>query len=177
MATRMSVIGHFLGADQGVRRWPLRSRVPLRVGVLGGVASCGSNDWLSAPDGRKQDRREWDSNPRYGCPYTRFPSVRLQPLGHPSTGRGEYRRRGFQSKQLCLRALAASRLPPRSLAVPMAAPKAHAVAPDGGTRQPLRRRNPCALWGTAAPAGADGHKGPGRRRCWLSFASWRRSSC
>jgi integrase len=29
-------------------------------------------------------RREWDSNPRYGCPYTRFPSVRLQPLGHPS---------------------------------------------------------------------------------------------
>ena len=29
-------------------------------------------------------RREWDSNPRYGCPYTRFPSVRLQPLGHLS---------------------------------------------------------------------------------------------
>jgi hypothetical protein len=29
-------------------------------------------------------RREWDSNPRYGFPYTRFPSVRLQPLGHPS---------------------------------------------------------------------------------------------
>src|SRR5262249_36506070 len=31
-------------------------------------------------------RREWDSNPRYGFPYTRFPSVRLKPLGHPSTG-------------------------------------------------------------------------------------------
>ncbi len=29
-------------------------------------------------------RREWDSNPRYGFPYTRFPSVRLQPLGHLS---------------------------------------------------------------------------------------------
>jgi hypothetical protein len=29
-------------------------------------------------------RRERDSNPRYGFPYTRFPSVRLQPLGHPS---------------------------------------------------------------------------------------------
>jgi hypothetical protein len=29
-------------------------------------------------------RREWDSNPRYGFPYTRFPSVRLKPLGHPS---------------------------------------------------------------------------------------------
>jgi hypothetical protein len=33
-------------------------------------------------------RREWDSNPRYGFPYTRFPSERLQPLGHPSAGRG-----------------------------------------------------------------------------------------
>jgi hypothetical protein len=29
-------------------------------------------------------RREWDSNPRYGFPHTRFPSVRLKPLGHPS---------------------------------------------------------------------------------------------
>jgi hypothetical protein len=33
-------------------------------------------------------RRERDSNPRYGFPQTRFPSVRLQPLGHPS-GQGE----------------------------------------------------------------------------------------
>src|SRR5207302_5078475 len=32
-------------------------------------------------------RREWDSNPRYGFPYTRFPSERLQPLGHPSAAR------------------------------------------------------------------------------------------
>jgi hypothetical protein len=30
-------------------------------------------------------RRGWDSNPRYGFPYTRFPSVRLKPLGHLST--------------------------------------------------------------------------------------------
>jgi hypothetical protein len=29
-------------------------------------------------------RRERDSNPRYGFPYTHFPGVRLQPLGHPS---------------------------------------------------------------------------------------------
>ena len=29
-------------------------------------------------------RRERDSNPRYGFPYTRFPSVHLQPLGHLS---------------------------------------------------------------------------------------------
>src|SRR5262249_34762836 len=33
-------------------------------------------------------RREWDSNPRYGFPHTRFPSVRLKPLGHPSVARG-----------------------------------------------------------------------------------------
>src|ERR1700739_1568071 len=35
-------------------------------------------------------RRGWDSNPRYGFPYTRFPSERLQPLGHlsgPANGR------------------------------------------------------------------------------------------
>ena len=36
--------------------------------------SCWRKDW----------RREWDSNPRYGFPYTRFPSERLQPLGHLS---------------------------------------------------------------------------------------------
>ena len=29
-------------------------------------------------------RRERDSNPRNGFPFTRFPSVRLQPLGHLS---------------------------------------------------------------------------------------------
>jgi hypothetical protein len=37
-------------------------------------------------DERRAWRREWDSNPRYGFPYTRFPSVRLKPLGHPSAG-------------------------------------------------------------------------------------------
>src|SRR6202000_3577669 len=31
-------------------------------------------------------RREWDSNPRYGFPHTRFPSVRLKPLSHLSEG-------------------------------------------------------------------------------------------
>src|SRR5690349_11459029 len=29
-----------------------------------------------------------DSNPRYPCRYTRFPSVRLQPLGHLSAEAG-----------------------------------------------------------------------------------------
>jgi hypothetical protein len=31
-------------------------------------------------------RREWGSNPRYSLKYTRFPSVRLKPLGHLSGG-------------------------------------------------------------------------------------------
>ena len=31
-------------------------------------------------------RRERDSNPRYGYPYTRVPGVRLRPLGHRSAG-------------------------------------------------------------------------------------------
>src|ERR1700681_1435653 len=43
-------------------------------------------------------RREWDSNPRYGFPHTRFPSVRLKPLGHLSvcplmTGRDNFCKR------------------------------------------------------------------------------------
>src|SRR5579863_2911495 len=47
---------------------------------------CGYN-WKcsqNASNINKVWRREWDSNPRYGFPYTRFPSVRLQPLGHLS---------------------------------------------------------------------------------------------
>ena len=35
----------------------------------------------------KMWRRERDSNPRNGFPFTRFPSVRLQPLGHLSVRR------------------------------------------------------------------------------------------
>ncbi len=35
-------------------------------------------------------RREWDSNPRYSLKYTRFPSVRLKPLGHLSRGRSTF---------------------------------------------------------------------------------------
>src|SRR4051812_36306737 len=41
--------------------------------------SCAENRRL-----RTSWRREWDSNPRYGFPHTRFPSVRLKPLGHLS---------------------------------------------------------------------------------------------
>ena len=35
-------------------------------------------------------RREWDSNPRYSLKYTRFPSVRLKPLGHLSVGQSAF---------------------------------------------------------------------------------------
>ena len=40
--------------------------------------------YVSGPDKSGYWRREWDSNPRYGFPHTRFPSVRLKPLGHLS---------------------------------------------------------------------------------------------
>ena len=48
-------------------------------------------------------RRERDSNPRYGFPYTRFPSVRLKPLGHLSVRAGltVYRRAGTRSTAEC----------------------------------------------------------------------------
>ncbi len=42
-------------------------------------------------------RRERDSNPRYGLPYTHFPGVRLQPLGHPSMPAGITGERGTYS--------------------------------------------------------------------------------
>ena len=35
---------------------------------------------------RVVQRREWDSNPRWSHPHTRFPSVLLKPLGHLSGG-------------------------------------------------------------------------------------------
>src|ERR1700704_6140052 len=46
-------------------------------------------------------RRERDSNPRYGFPYTRSPGVRLQPLGHPSVRLP--RRRRTLANRLALR--------------------------------------------------------------------------
>ena len=42
---------------------------------------------LSATTSGKAWRREWDSNPRYSLKYTRFPSVRLKPLGHLSAAK------------------------------------------------------------------------------------------
>ena len=43
-------------------------------------------------------RRGRDSNPRYGFPHTHFPGVRLQPLGHPSTG-AQYIQMGQERKR------------------------------------------------------------------------------
>ena len=63
------------------------------------VPSCGMIWGQSSPSNRKiaeiperqrfwmasfKYRRERDSNPRYGYPHTRFPSVLLKPLGHLS---------------------------------------------------------------------------------------------
>ena len=67
---------HRMGTNQ---EWPTRPQ--RRSTALFGIVE----------DGRLahkivQWRREWDSNPRYGFPHTRFPSVRLKPLGHLSEG-------------------------------------------------------------------------------------------
>ena len=52
------------------------------------TTNSGDNHWksLDASMSRLEWRTGWDSNPRYGFPYTRFPSERLQPLGHLSGG-------------------------------------------------------------------------------------------
>src|ERR1051325_704582 len=48
-------------------------------------------------------RREWDSNPRWSYPHTRFPSVLLKPLGHLSmstrlTRKGNFRTVPYRSE-------------------------------------------------------------------------------
>ena|SRR5215475_13278645 len=52
-------------------------RIYLRQAPESSHSICAGNE-------RTNWRREWDSNPRYPLRYTRFPSVRLQPLGHLS---------------------------------------------------------------------------------------------
>ncbi len=48
----------------------------------------GKNGVNSVPTQGLKWRKEWDSNPRYAFTHTRFPSVRLKPLGHPSSAEG-----------------------------------------------------------------------------------------
>jgi hypothetical protein len=62
--------------DMEVQR-SMRQIAPNNAFCLG-FKGAGERFW------KRRWRREWDSNPRYGLPYTRFPSERLQPLGHPS---------------------------------------------------------------------------------------------
>ena len=42
--------------------------------------------WRPGKAGRIE-RRRWDSNPRYSCPYTTFPTSLLRPLGHSSSSK------------------------------------------------------------------------------------------
>jgi site-specific DNA recombinase len=69
-------------AEGEVRIMGSRSNLLRTLAAASGVASAGT-----VPSFVPRWRRERDSNPRYGCPYTHFPGVRLQPLGHPSAER------------------------------------------------------------------------------------------
>jgi hypothetical protein len=57
--------------------------IDMGYGGLALVLQAG-RDWQEDVVAYSPWRREWDSNPRYGFPHTRFPSVRLKPLGHLS---------------------------------------------------------------------------------------------
>src|ERR1051325_10821537 len=71
-------------------------------------------------------RRGWDSNPRYAFTYTRFPSVRLKPLG-PLSGRRllEGRGRFFKAEVWFQPAIAQRRQEPLSLPPPPADQRFH----------------------------------------------------
>src|SRR5881396_3524357 len=64
-------MGSDVNASQRLERHVVIQQISI---ILDDIGRCWTVLW----------RREWDSNPRYGFPYTRFPSVRLKPLGHPS---------------------------------------------------------------------------------------------
>jgi hypothetical protein len=79
-------------------RTPLHGHAATREAAIAAFAKSWRREWArgdrdggrslsiakNSNDFNELWRREWDSNPRYGFPYTRFPSVRLKPLGHPS---------------------------------------------------------------------------------------------
>ena len=67
-------------AEGEVRIMGSRSNLLRTLAASGGVKS----PTAGVPSFVPKWRRERDSNPRYGFPYTHFPGVRLQPLGHPS---------------------------------------------------------------------------------------------
>lgn len=74
LAQRVEVADHEVGI-MGSKNDLLRT-----LAAISGVKSATGGVRSSVLDWR----REWDSNPRYGFPHTRFPSVRLKPLGHLS---------------------------------------------------------------------------------------------
>ena len=77
-------------ADDAIRIMGSKTEL-LRTLIAGQVRQSAA---VGVPRSGLKWRRERDSNPRYGFPYTRFPSVRLQPLGHLSGGPRRHRRSG-----------------------------------------------------------------------------------
>ena len=59
----------------------VRHRTPPMPGKMPGIKD---GKWKNINNFNAYWRRERDSNPRYGCPHTRVPGVRLKPLGHLS---------------------------------------------------------------------------------------------
>ena len=120
-------------------------------------------------------RREWDSNPRYAFTYTRFPSVRLKPLGHPSGARpfGGGRVLGGLRKPVVGR----QRVRPRSAIEPGRAARGNRMARRApGTpgvlmiRFVFRFRRPVDFGGRLRGAGARRHQ-VDRRQCGVHHAA------
>ncbi|GGC80983.1 hypothetical protein GCM10010994_43750 [Chelatococcus reniformis] len=119
------------------------------------VAGSGVN---SVPTQGLKWRREGDSNPRYGFPYTHFPGVRLQPLGHPSARARQRRtqtlRRDARPKARC--APSTTRPPLRTRT-----PKAHA----NSLRRDARPKARCAPSTTRPPLRKHALRCMQGRRC------------
>ena len=94
--TRIGARDESLSSARGTRIWktkapPSRVRYPVRM--YKALYNAGKPIFkLLILFGYLIWRRERDSNPRYGFPYTHFPGVRLQPLGHPSVATCKVRR-------------------------------------------------------------------------------------
>ena len=76
-------LSRFPGASEFSRRQERRSRAWAWHGER--KMSLWQDGW---PHKRAGWRRGWDSNPRYGCPYTAFRVQRIRPLCHLSAHRG-----------------------------------------------------------------------------------------
>ncbi len=99
----------------------------------------------------EEKRRERDSNPRYGCPYTDLANQRLQPLGHLSLG-------GY---------IAAQPLPGKGSNRPRGRIRPNPIGPSPARR--VRRKRSCS----GLSAGVRRHLPRGPR---YSRTRWRRST-